>query len=76
MSVTVKLGTPLAAFILVACGQTAPRGVQYFESNPEEAERVAAKCKAGTASSDECANAELAIKLAEDRARFERFRGK
>lgn len=61
---------------LVACGQSEPRSMQYFEANIEEAQKVAADCTDGSQTGAECANADVAIQTVEGRERFERFRGK
>lgn len=71
-----KKFTLLDLLALTACGQAEPRSVKYFGANLDEAKKVADDCGHGDASGKECANAELAVKLDEDRRRFERFRGK
>jgi hypothetical protein len=53
----------------------APRGKQYFEANLDEAQRVIAACKDGSARGNECTNAEQAVVEAEGRDRFKRFMG-
>jgi hypothetical protein len=54
--------------------QNEARGVQYFETNIDEAFRVAAACREGTVRGDECVNAETAIVTVESKERFRRFR--
>lgn len=66
----------LAFMALSACAQAEPRSVQYFEAHLDEAKKVAADCLQGSATGEECTHAGLAIKVDEDRKRFERFRGK
>jgi hypothetical protein len=53
---------------------SAVRGVQYFVAHPDEARRVVAGCREGTARGHECANAETAIVTVESKERFRRFR--
>lgn len=66
----------LTAFQLASCGQSAPRSIQYFEANIEDARKIAAACADGSQTDAECANANVAIQTVEGRERFERFRGK
>ncbi|MGL4291828.1 MAG: hypothetical protein ACRCVA_36080 [Phreatobacter sp.] len=54
----------------------APRGMQYFAANLDEARQIVAGCQTGSVRGDECANAEQAIQAAEGRERFKRFMGK
>ena len=51
------------------------RGTQYFEAHIDEARRVVAACRDGTARGNECANAETAVITIESKERFRRFRG-
>lgn len=60
---------------LTACGQGAPRSVQFFETNIDEARKIVASCKDGTERGAECANADIAVQTVEGRERFKRFRG-
>ncbi|MGL3822299.1 EexN family lipoprotein [Sphingopyxis sp. R3-92] len=60
---------------LTACSQPETRSVQYFEANLDEARDVVRSCTAGDMRGDECSNANVAVKTAEGKARFERFRG-
>ena len=66
----------LFSLCLLACGQSEPRSVQYFEANPDDARKVAAKCQDGSIGGDECDNANIALEVIESRERFARFRGK
>ncbi len=66
----------LAALCLTSCSPRVARSVEYFEAHPDAAEAVIAGCTDGSVTGTECANASLAAKVAEDRERFKRFRGK
>lgn len=66
----------MTALCLTACSSREARSVEYFEAHPDEAEAVIAACTDGSVTGTECANASLAVKVAEDRERFKRFRGK
>ncbi|HET6523533.1 EexN family lipoprotein [Sphingopyxis sp.] len=62
--------------ILGACSASEPRSTQFFEANVQEARAVIAACKEGSASGEECANADIAVQTVEGRERLKRFMGK
>lgn len=66
----------LCSLSLAACSGSEPRSHPYFQANLEEARAVSANCQEGSSNEEDCANAGIAIKIDEDRKRFERFRGK
>lgn len=68
--------TPIFLFFVAlgACNQ--PRSTSYFEAHLDEARDVLASCRSGAARGEECANADLAVQMAEARARHDRFSGK
>ncbi|QNO27955.1 EexN family lipoprotein [Sphingopyxis sp. OPL5] len=71
-----KVSAVLAALFLTACSHREARSVEYFEAHPNVAQEVIAACTDGSVTGAECTNASLAAKVAEDRERFKRFRGK
>lgn len=71
-----RIAITLLGLYAAACGTSEPRGVQYFEADLDEAREIIANCRDGSATGDECANAEVAVQVADGRERFERFRGK
>jgi len=61
---------------LVGCAKPAPRSTQFFEAHIDEARRVDAACRSGSAAGDECGNAGVAVQEADAKERFKRFFGK
>lgn len=74
---TMKAGAilALASSVLLAGCQKPPRGASYFEAHPDEAKIIAAQCRAGTNTSDECAAAELVAGRDQHKADLERELG-
>lgn len=68
----------VSAFLLLtpACSPSESRSVEYFEAHLDEARALAAACAKGSSRGTECDNAAVAVKAAENRERFDRFRGK
>lgn len=62
----------LLALCLAACNPT-PRDASWFESNPDAAKQVVARCTAGARES-ECENARTALNRIKANARMERYR--
>ena len=62
--------------LLGACSSSEPRSTQFFEANIQEARAVIAACQDGSASGEECANADIAVQTVEGRERLKRFMGK
>ena len=71
-----RIAILLLGISLAACGQNEPRSVQYFEAHLDEARAIVAQCRDGSKTGDECANANMAVQVADGRERFDRFRGK
>lgn len=62
--------------LLAACGKAEPRSTPYFEAHLDEARELVAGCREGSVRGDECANADLAVRQADAKERFRKFRGK
>lgn len=69
------IGIALLGTALASCGQSEPRGRQYFEAHIDEARAVHAGCQDGSVRGGECDNAEMAVKQADAKARTKRFLG-
>jgi hypothetical protein len=70
------IGTAFALTgLLAGCGKPEPRATTYFAAHLDEARKVVADCKSGSARGEECANADGAVQAADARERFKRFRG-
>ena len=52
-----------------------PRSVQFFAAHLDDAHRIVAGCRDGSARGDECANADQAIAHSEGRAHAAKFLG-
>jgi hypothetical protein len=61
---------------LAGCAKPASRSTQFFEAHIDEARRVDAACRSGSAGGDECGNASIAVQEADAKERFKRFVGK
>lgn len=62
--------------LLAACWKAEPRSTPYFEAHLDEARELVAGCREGSVRGDECANADLAVRQADAKERFRKFRGK
>ena len=63
----------IAALVLAGC-QAAPRSASYFETHPEEAERVVAACKQGKHRGRECETAQAGLASIEASKRLDLFK--
>lgn len=60
---------------LAGCTKAEQRSTQYFAAHLDEARQIDAQCRAGSARSEECANAGAAVQEANGKARFRKFLG-
>lgn len=74
MKLSVRIGI-LCVVGIAGCARPVPRSRQYFDAHIDEARRVDAACRTGSASGAECANASIAVQEADAKDRFKRFRG-
>jgi len=61
------------ALLLAAC-QAQPRSAAFFESNPDEAQRVVKACKAGSHRGRECENAQTGLAAVQANKRLDLFK--
>lgn len=65
-----------AAGLPAGCTKPEPRATMYFAAHLNEARKVVADCRNGSATGLECANADAAVQEADAREKFKRFRGR
>lgn len=63
----------LLGLALAGCTKAEPRSTQYFAAHIDEARKVVADCRDGSARGGECPNADLAVQEADARERLRRF---
>jgi hypothetical protein len=66
--------SPTTSAVTVKMKLEEPRSVEYFVAHVDEARRLVAGCRDGSARGEECTNAETAVKTEESKERFRRFR--
>lgn len=62
------------SLILLAGCQKEPRSVSYFETHPDEAQRVVASCRSGAHRGSECDNAQGGLARVEAERRLQLFK--
>src|SRR3546814_5591351 len=66
---------PIAALAAIGGCTQAPRSIEYFRAHPEEAQKVAEQCRAGTVTGEECAAAQEVAGKAARRNQLQRESG-
>lgn len=61
--------------LLAGCNKPEPRASTYFAAHLDEARKLVADCQSGSVRGEECANADVAVREADAKERFRRFRG-